>query len=183
MGQRNPRPQRLQGENSSDSAQIPPGRAGLAFPRAEPGTAAKILIQPGHHSSLSLQPLSLLQSLLPALFQKPDQAGAQGLLLWFPLMLRWLLSSWCCYLPVRTLPIPCLSMDRGIGGLGVHRLLRSSGRPRWTLLPSLRPSKQQENPSRLFSVLPFLTRMWDIDNSSAVCARGIRAFPARLLPV
>lgn len=58
LGQRNPQPQQLQGENSSGSTQIPPGRAGLAFPRAEPGTAAKTLIQPGNHSSLSLQPLS-----------------------------------------------------------------------------------------------------------------------------
>lgn len=85
LGQRNPQPQQLQGENSSASTQIPPGRAALAFPRAEPGTAAQILLQPGNHCSLSLQPLSLLLSLLPA---QEARASSPGLLLWFPLVLQ-----------------------------------------------------------------------------------------------
>lgn len=179
LRQRNLRPQQLQGENSSDSAQIPPGRAGLGFPRAEPGTAAKILIQPGNHSSLSLQPLSLLQSLLPALFQKPEWAGAQELLLWFPLMLPEFSHPGFVTSQSGSSPFPVCPWTVGLVDL---ELLQSSGRPRWTLLPSLHPSKQQENPSRLFSVLPFLASMY-IDNSSAVCAHRIHAFLAKLLPV
>lgn len=51
------------------------------------------------------------------------------------------------------------------------RQLQGSGRPRWILLPSPHPSEQQESPSRLFSILPFLHEC------------GILIIPALFVPI